>query len=241
MVPLAGATGTTINASVCGQLPGALRITAPGEGALVNKASVQIEGSVSRLTQIRAYVNDVYQATVPLDASSTSFSYALSVSAGQNTVKLVGVDPCNANGPEDTVTLSFDPGAPSSPISQVVDTTTNTATDTVEFMTDQVAQAAQTAPAAGLSAAAYSVMQSLDIAPLGGTPEEMQRMTQRFTAVTAGTALMIFAHPMFAAYHVVRYQFMQWNIHAFPALVRRHSLFVLRLVGAGMFISAFLF
>jgi hypothetical protein len=177
--------------------------------------------------------------TVPLDTASTTFSYTSNLTAGENTVKLVGIDPCNATSPEAVIGLTYDVDAPSSPVAQVVDTATSGATGVAEYMTEQVQQAAQTQPAAGLSGVAYSVMQALDLAPVAGSTESMERMTQRFTGVVAGASLVLFAHPLFVGYHLIRYQLMQWNLPALPAPVRRHALMVLRLVGGALFLGAF--
>ena len=238
-VSLASATGTAINVNVCDQKAGTLQVISPVDGAVVRNADVNISGKVSRLSQLRAYVNGTFHMTIPLDTTSTTFSYTSNLSPGKNIVKLVGIDPCSAVSPEAVMTLTYDVDAPTSPVTQAMNTATDGAVDAGAYMTDQVQQAAQTQPAVGLSSAVYSAMQALDLAPMAGSTEAMHQMTQRFVGVVGGASLVLFAHPMFVGYHLVRYQLMQWNLPAMPALVRRHSLLALRLVGGALFFGAF--
>lgn len=236
IVPVASATGTVVNATVCDQTAGTLQITSPAPKATVGKPDAVISGKVSRLSQIRAYINGAFHMTVPLDTASTSFTYTTNLAPGKNTIKLVGVDPCHPNGPVDSILLTFDPGAPVTAVSQAIEQTTATAAGTTEYMNGQIEQAAQSQPAAGFSGVLFGAMQSLDLAPVTGSPQSMEHMTQRFTAVTSGTVLLVLAQPILGIYYLVRYRFLKWNIHALPPVIHRHALIVLRIFGAGLFI-----
>ena len=239
VVPAAFAANTTVNATVCDQTLGTLHIASPATNAAVNKADTVISGQVSKLSQIRAYINGVFHTTVPLDTTSTTFSYTTNLSPGNNTVKLVGIDPCNVNGPVDEIKLVYNPALPVNPVTQVTQQTKSSATAAAEYFNGQVAEAAQTKPVTGLSGVVYNVMQALDIAPVAAPVKDVNEMARRFVGVTAGVVLMFAAQPIVAAYHFVRYQLMQWNIHALPMIVRKHAHFVLRLIGAGLLIGSF--
>lgn len=240
LVPIAYATETTINANVCGTSAGTLHISSPVSGSTVNTPNVVVKGTVSNLSQIRAYNNDSFHETIPLDAGSTVFTYTTNLVKGQNTIKLIGVDPCNANGPEGSLSLTFDPAASPSTLAQAVEQTSTTAHSAADYIGNQVAQAAQTAPAVGLSGVVFTVMQGLDLAPVADSTQSMARMTQRFTAVTSGVALVLFAQPVLAAAHFMQSQVLQWNAQLLPAAWRRRAPLVLRLIGAGLLAAGFL-
>lgn len=236
--PYVSAAGPTINAKVYDGRPTVLTIASPQDNATVTVSPVSISGTIRNVSQIMVYVDDAYSMTQPIDVGATTYTFEASVSPGTHTLKLVAINPFDSTTLEGQVTITYAPGE--KPVAaEAVKNVTESAEVTKEYLQDQVQQAAQTQPAVGLSGAVYSAMQALDLAPVAGSTELMHQMTQRFVGVVGGASLVLFAHPIFVGYHLLRYQFMQWNLPAMPALVRRHALLVLRALGGALFFGAF--
>lgn len=216
-----------------------LSVDEPQDGDIVNEPSPTISGRVARVSQIMTYVNGSYHTTVPLDTGSTTFSYATSLTPGENIIRLVGIDPCSNTSLEAIMHITFDPMAiPTNPVKEIVNQTKDTAVGTQEYLQDQVNQASATKPASFLSDLTYDVMTALDLAPHTGQQPEPY-MLSRFWAITAGTALIILTNPVITLYHMARYQLLQWKVHAFPKLVRHHAAFVLRTGGVFLLVIGF--
>lgn len=225
------AIGPSISAQVYDGQPARLTITSPQDGATVASSPVTVQGEVHNISQIMVYIDDTYSMTYPVDNGATTYSFTASAGAGSHILKLIAINPYNGTTIEQSINFTYTPGAQPSLPAEAVQTATQTAQVTQQYLQGQVDQASASKPAAFLSDVSYEVMSALDIIPVTGS-QSLPRMTTRFWSISAGTALIILTQPMVALYHLARYRLLAWNVHALPAIVQHHALFVLRTGGA---------
>lgn len=108
--PPAGAVNNDVSVAVCGpDASGAsLVITEPNDDSVLNQATTTLRGSVSSASQIEVMVNGAYSDTIALGANQSSFSYALTLVQGTNTITLTANDICQVADATDTIVLTYE-------------------------------------------------------------------------------------------------------------------------------------
>jgi hypothetical protein len=233
------AVGPVVSANVYDGKPATLTITSPENGMTAGESPVLVEGTVHNISQIMLYVDSAYSMTHPLDDGAETYSFTAAVSPGFHTLKLVAVNPYEGTTVEENVSFTFTPGAEPSAPTEAVKTVAGTAQMTQEYLQGQVDQASVSEPATFLSDVGYEIMDALDLVPTT-SEQSMPQMLSRFGVITTGVALIILTNPMITLYHLTRYQLMQWNVHALPALVRHHAALFLRAGGVLLLAVGFL-
>ncbi len=200
---IASAEDSIIDVTVCtASSQASLVITSPSPDAKVASLPVAVSGEITLLSQIRVYVDDVYDATIPVDSGATTFTYNLTTSPGKHEILFEGVAICGTN-PSDTRMLTYVPPQLPPPAGGTIGSVpaaTNTSNSTVSG--EPVAQGGS-APLtiAGVDVAdvvsdiVYNSMVALDFA----TPESLETlpaMITRFALITAGMTAMVFAVPL---------------------------------------------
>jgi hypothetical protein len=232
VAPVAFTVGPVINASVYDGQPAQFAVPPSINRSTVKTRFFMFSGSIHNVSQIRVYIDNVYSQTIPIDSGAVDYSFTIDIPQGTHDIKLSAIDAFTGATIEKTVTITYDPNAEASGgvVDQTLQATKQTAVDSSAYLQSQVEQASSTKPAVSLSNAAYTVMSALDLIPTTGQ-ESVQKSLSRFSAISLGVALIIMTSPVITLYHLVRYQLMQWHVHALPALVRHHASFALRAGG----------
>jgi hypothetical protein len=208
---------------------------------------LEMTGTVSSLTQIQVYVDNVFSVTIPLDEGATTFSHALIVSAGSHVVRLVGISPFADISPTATLTVTYAPPelAGGGLTTSAGTTTTATKTGGAIISRDGSETAATTyvepPEATSLPGWLYTGLLALDIARPGDTDDEIVQMFQRFVILAPAFFILIFARPTLFLYRLVRYDWLGLHEHPFPKFMRRHSLFHIRILGILLIFGVFSF
>lgn len=246
---IAYAVDTQIQASVnSGATNPSLALTSVSSPVTAETMPLNLAGTARSLTQIQVYVNDVFSVTIPLDEGATTFSHALVMPSGANTVKLVGISPFVDITPTVTIAVTYDPP-------MVASGSEFTASSGVTIGSEQggggavisrdgsgVSTGYVDPPAATtLPSWLYTGLLALDIARPGDTDGEIIKMAQRVAVLAPAFFLVVFARPTLYAYRFVRYQWLGLREHPFPKSIRRHPLSHIRIVGLILIFSVFSF
>jgi hypothetical protein len=231
------AVDPTISASVYDGQPATVTITNQQNNSTVYSSMLLLKGAVRNISQIMVYIDNVYSMTYALDSGATMYSFTTSVSEGEHVIKLVAVNPYDGTTTETSISITYTPGEQPLP-AEAVKNVSEGAQVTKQYFEDQVNQASGAGPAKVISDAAYSFMKAVDLVPATAA-ESLPRTITRFVAVTVGLLLLLFSGPIITFYHYIRYQMLQWKIHALPLLVHRHAKLVLRILGALSLLGAF--
>lgn len=198
------AESTIINTVVCGSLPAALNITSPASGTVIAQSSVQITGTIERVSQIRVSVDGVFHETIPVSVSDTTFAYTYTVPIGTHTITLTGVDVCQNADAEQSIVLGFAiaeavvpppspnanpnssnvPGAPAAPVLPP---------------SSPLSQLEGTPFGRVIAGLMYNSMVALDLAKPNSFAE-VPIMTARFVMTAVGLTAMVFPAALYAGY-----------------------------------------
>ena len=237
----ASAVGTTVNVKVDDGTPAQFVVPPTLNRSVVKSRYVMFSGAIHNVSQIMVYIDSVYSQTIPIDSSDTTYDFTVELPPGTHEVKLNAIDVIDGTIIEKVVTITYTPSAesPGETITQTIHNTKQAVADSSDYLQAQIDQASSgSGPAAQLSDAAFNVMKALDLVPTSGG-DSVERMAVRFWSITAGSSLMLFAHPLITGYHFLRYRLMKWNIHALPEVLRHHAALALRLLGGLLAIGTF--
>lgn len=88
-------------------------ITSPiGSPVVLDSSTVTVAGQVTSATQIDVSINGDYAMTVPLSSGQTTFSFDVSVYAGNSTIELEAISICEPTSATDSLTVSYQPPRP---------------------------------------------------------------------------------------------------------------------------------
>lgn len=240
------AQDSTVRTNVdSGTLHPALELTSPSSPVAVSAMPITLAGTVSALSQIQVYVDNVFSVTIPLDEGATSFSYSLVIPSGSHEVKLVGISPFADNSPTVIVSATYTPPvAPNEPVPQPTTTTTVSERGGAVISRDGTTSSSTTyvepTYASSLPTWFYNGLLSLDLAKPGDVDgAETAKMIQRFSLASSGAFFLFFARPTLSIYRKVRYTWLGFSKRPFPTFMRNSPLTVIRLVGGLLFTSVF--
>lgn len=193
--PVGAVAGSSVvGASLRDNLPPALAITEPEDGATVDSPNVAISGTVHNVSQLMIYLDNEYYATVPLDSGAESFTLSVTVTTGGHTVKVVAIDPVTSTQVEASFGMTFVPPAEETPVKEAVDNAVEQVGGVVvgagTELKSQVDQASNWGPMQTLTDAAFGTLRALDLVPIGGS-DKITSMTGRFALVSAGLTLSV--------------------------------------------------
>jgi hypothetical protein len=107
-----GAVGANVQATICGvDSHATATIETPVSDSIVVSPSVILSGTVTHATGIEIKVDDVYNSTVPLASTSTSYSSVVMLQPGTHTISLQANDICLARNGTATVVVTYQPSA----------------------------------------------------------------------------------------------------------------------------------
>lgn len=237
------AQGSTVRTNIdSGTLHPALELTSPSGPATVTALPISLIGTLSTLTQIQVYVDNVFSVTIPLDEGATSFSYALVIPSGTHEVKLVGISPFADNSPTVIFSATYTPPiVPNEPVVRPTTTTTVTerggAVISRDGMTSSSVTYVEPTYISSLPSWFYNGLLSLDLARPGDTDgAETAKMLQRFFLASFGAFFLCFANPTLSMYRKVRYTWLGFSKQALPSFMRNHPLTIIRVAG-GLLLS----
>lgn len=240
------AQGSTVRTNIdSGTLHPALELTSPTNPVNVTALPISLTGTLSALTQIQVYVDNVFSVTIPLDEGATSFSYALVIPSGAHEVKLVGISPFADNSPTVTFSATYtSPVAPNEPATQPTTTTTVSERGGAVISRDGTTSSSTTyvepTYAASLPTWFYNGLLSLDLAQPGDVDgTETAKMLQRFFLASSGAFFLFFARLTLSMYRKVRYVWLGFSKRPLPAFMRSSPLAVIRVVGGLLLSGAF--
>lgn len=204
-------------------------------GVTVSSTPFSLRGSVRKLNQIRLYIDGNFATIIPLDQTATTFQYDLTVSPGQHVIELIGV---GNDGPIPGVSFSIDYQPPtSSPSIQPKNGGSSPPAmgglvigPTIQKSTNGLAPLSSV-PGVGTI---YSGLLFLDILQPGGG---MGIGVLRLVLLVLALVLLVFARVILILYRNVRYGWLGWRRRPLPAVLRRHPLAFLRLVGLVLLIA----
>lgn len=221
-VPLPVYAETPINVEVRDGTPASLTITTNLDGQTVSQPTVIVEGTVHNVTQIVAYVDNVYNTSLPLALGASTFTIALGVAPGTHEVRLEGLDAYTNTSVSQTVTFTYTPPSTNGGSSTTTDTETATTTSSPSTVSDyfndtidaakatqadaanQVRQASSSGPLSSLSDITFSAFKSIDlISTTDGTG--VNKMAGRFTLVSAGLAATVFPWAVYSFVDKLRF------------------------------------
>lgn len=230
-------SSSTINVSIRDDLPAALAINSPKDGATLDGGNVKVEGTVHNVGQIMIYLDDQYYATVPLNAGAKVFSSGVVVIEGSHTIRVVGLDPVTNTQAEASFGFTYTPPAKETPTQEVVNNVVENVGGVVvnagTEIKSQVNQASTAGPMKTITDVAYSALRSLDLIPVG-TNESVPMAVGRFTLVTTGVALTV--APWGATFALSRLKIVPQHILFSPHMIGR-----LHVIGMVLFLIPFLF
>lgn len=212
----AQALDTSVQASVDnGDVNATLILTSPTSSFSTDTMPLALSGSVSDLSQIQVYVDDVFSVTIPLDQGATMFSSTLVIPSGTHTIKLVGISPLADVSPTVSILVTYTP--PHTPEGGQGTTSGSTGgsssnenwggvvigpNGSTSASTTYIAPTQVTALPNWL----YSGLRAIDIARPGDTDGQIVTMLQRAAIVTAGLGLLVFARPVLYGLYLIRFK-----------------------------------
>lgn len=221
-VPIPVYADTTVTAGVRDGAPATLSITTNLEGSIVTLPTVTVAGAVHNVTQIIAYVDNIYNTSLPLAVGATTFTIAFGVTPGTHSVRLEGLDAYTNTSVSQTVTFTYTPVGDggsgtstettsatasdndSSTVSDYVNDTIDAAKATQAEAADQVRQASSSGPLSSLSDITFNAFKSIDlISATDGTG--VNKMAGRFTLVSAGLAATVFPWAVYSFVDKLRF------------------------------------
>lgn len=105
---------THIFGTVCGETgpSPAITVTEPTSGHLFSVLPITVKGTVVRISQILISVDGVADSTLPIGATDQTFQTSLRIPPGTHTVELLALDVCQVANQSATLTVSYQPPAP---------------------------------------------------------------------------------------------------------------------------------
>lgn len=201
---------------------------------VISSPTLVITGTELALNQIQVFVDGQQVSIIPLDQSSTTFSYNLVVTPGTHTVVFVGID---SNGPGPTVSFTVKYTPPTQP--QVPQQTIQQGSAQTGVVVGEVGEGLTISPnqkTSSLNPTQYlpsglvGALIFLDfITP--GNPSDLGIMFLRFLLILTALVVFFLARPLLAAYRKVRYGWLNWRKRPMPDIIRQHPLATLRLIG----------
>ena len=110
---------TSVNVYIHDKLPAVLTIGSAAANPATTVNEVMLTGVVHNVSQIMVYINNVYVKTVALDLGASQYNVGVPVTPGEHTIKLVALDPFTASQLEQTVTFTYTPPDPGTPVAPV--------------------------------------------------------------------------------------------------------------------------
>ena len=230
---------TTVTASVCGAAaPASISITKPFSGQAFSSLPIRLEGTLVQLSQVRVFIDGEYRQTIPLDSGATSFAHDQVIESGSHVIRLEGVDSCQRTNPVAEVNVTYDAatvvaGAQESPQSS-----------TPPSFAPAPEMSAVPLPLVEFIRPLESVLQQglvvLDFARIEST-SEVPAMVGRFAALSTGLAFVIFTQPVLTLFGAAAGRFGVLQAIHLPALVSRHPVASLRLLGTTIIVGLIAF
>lgn len=214
--PVAHAQGVPIQATIDqGDIHPVLSLTNTSP-VTVTDMPFELSGSVQDITQIQVYVDDVFSVIIPLDEGAATFSYALVMSSGTHTVKLVGISPFADNSPTITVSVTYTPphipgeeqGTTTGPAGGSSDSGNNLGGIIIGPNSSTSVSTTYVAPThtTSLPSWLYNGLLAVDIARPGDTDEQIAVTAHRVAVLATGFSLFIFARPALYGLYLIRFK-----------------------------------
>ena len=212
------ATSTTITVGVRDNRPTSLTITTDIEGKTVTQPTVTLEGMAHNVTQIIAYVDGIYNTSMPLATGAGAYTIIFGVTPGTHEVRIVGLDSVTSTEVSQTVHFSYEPVADgggtsttgstnpdgSTPVNDYLNNTIDAAKATQADAAQQVQKASSSGPLGDLSDLAFNAFKSVDlVSTTDGSG--INKMAGRLTLVSAGLAATVFPWSAYALISKVRF------------------------------------
>jgi hypothetical protein len=206
-----------VNVDVRDARPPSLTVTTNIRGKTVTSPTVMVEGTVHNVTQVVAYVDEVYNTSLPLAAGAETFTIALGVTPGTHDVRLEGVDAYTNTSVSQSVSFTYESATDSgsstagtgdngstSVVDNYLHDTLDAANATKDEATKQVQQASSSGVLGNLSDIAFSAFKSVDlVSSTDGTG--INKMAGRFTLVSVGLAASVFPWSTYALIQKIRF------------------------------------
>ena len=100
--------------------------TQPQSDSVVNAAKLNVTGTVAFISQIDFFIDEVYNNTVALGYSATTFDTHITLSPGTHTIKLVATDSCSQTVHTEELVVTYQPKTEPSVGEEVVTEVENT-------------------------------------------------------------------------------------------------------------------
>lgn len=102
--------GSRIEVMICaGADQSRFAVTAPQSDSIVSEPKITINGEVEYISQIDFFIDDVYNNTIALGYSETTFNSEITLSPGTHTIKFVATDSCSNVTHNDSLVITYQP------------------------------------------------------------------------------------------------------------------------------------
>lgn len=244
-------SGTTVKTTVCGYSQTAhIVIVSPLSNTSTNTNKVTVSGELTQITQLTAYIDGTFSEVIPIDSNATTFTYAYMPPVGEHTLRLEGQDLCQRTTPVAELVLTYNPALPPKPItgpapaepSAVASQATARAQEVIANRPIDEVGASDTILPGILHSARNGIFDALaGLGIISRNPAESVRLATRFTMLTTGTLLIMFAGSLLKLFTSVLPKAVKGIIlSSTPSWVAAHARLSLSLIGLGLVVAGFL-